>query len=100
MEQQEFDLTKRLKGLWRFKWMIALMALVAGGIALVFTSMQPPVYEATATLMVESGEPALALPIGTEITYLRDIESQIEVMKSRSVLEHAITQLEPMEEVA
>ncbi len=95
MEQQEFDLTKRLKGLWRFKWIIAIMVLIAGGITLGFTANQPPVYGATATLMVESGEPPLALPVGFEITYLQDIESQIEVMKSRSVLERAITQLEP-----
>ena len=95
MEQQEFKLPKQLKGLWRFKWIIAFMVLVAGGVTLGFTAMQPPVYEATATVMVESGQPTLALPAGLEITYLRDIGSQVEVMQSRSVLEHAVSQLEP-----
>jgi capsular exopolysaccharide synthesis family protein len=80
--------------------MIILVALVAGGTALVATAQKPPVYEATVTMMVESGQPRLAaLPTGTEtgleIAYLRDVASQIEVMKSRSVLERAITQLEP-----
>jgi len=95
MEQQEFDLTKYLKGLWRFKWIIALVVLVAGGTAWGFTAMQPPVYEATATVMVESGEPTLALPAGLEIAQLQDVGSQIEVMRSRGVLERAVSQLEP-----
>lgn len=95
MEQQEFNLAKQLKGLWRFKWVILLMMLVAGGTAWGFTSMRPPVYEATATVMVESGEPELALPAGLEITYFQDIGSQIEVMRSRGVLEQAVSQLEP-----
>jgi capsular exopolysaccharide synthesis family protein len=94
MKQQEFDLAKQLKGLWRFKWIIIVFVLVAGGTAWGFTSMQPPVYEATATVMVESIQPKMSLPAGLEITYLQDIGSQIEVMKSRSVLERAVSQLE------
>jgi len=95
MEQQEFDLAKYLQGLWRFKWIIALVVLVAGGTTWGFTSMQPPVYEATATVMVENGKPTLALPAGLEIAQLQDVGSQIEVMRSRGVLERAVSQLEP-----
>jgi len=95
MEQQEFDLARQLKGLWRFKWMIALLVLVAGGTATGFTAVQPPIYEATATVMVESGSPTIAMPAGLEIAYLQDIGSQMEVMRSRSVLERAVSQLEP-----
>lgn len=100
MEQQQFNLVKLLKALWRFKWIIALMVVVAVGTAWIFTSEQPPVYEAMATVMVESGQPRLtALPAGLEsglqFAYLQDIGSQIQVMKSRNVLERAVTQLEP-----
>jgi len=95
MEQQEFDLAKYLKSVWRFKLIIILLILVAGGTSFGFTATRPTIYEAKATVMVESGQPTLALPAGVEITYLQDIDSQIEVMKSNSVLERAITQLEP-----
>ena len=95
MEQQEFNVTKHLKSLWRFKWLIALVVLLSGGTALVFTLMQPPIYEATATVMVESGGPSLTLPAGLEISQLQDVGSQIEVMRSRGVLERAVSQLEP-----
>lgn len=95
MKHQEFDIVRQLEGLWQFKWTLFLLALVAGATALGFTSRRPLVYEATATVMVESQQPKLALPAGLEITYLQDIGSQIEVMRSRSVLERAISQLEP-----
>jgi capsular exopolysaccharide synthesis family protein len=95
MEQKEVNLAKQLKGVWRFKWIIALMVLIAGGISLGFTLMRPPVYEATTTVMVESGQPTLALPAELGITYSQDIGSQIEVMRSRSVLERAVSQFEP-----
>lgn len=100
MLQQEFNLAKLLKALWRFKWMIAILVLVAAGTAWKFTSMQSPVYQATATVMVENSQPPLnALPTslqsGPQYVYLQDIGSQIKVIESRSVLERAATQLEP-----
>ncbi len=98
--QQGFDLTKSLKALWRFKWIIALLVLVAAGTAWKFNSAQPTVYKATATVMVQSGQSGLAsLPVGLEsvlpFAYRQDIGSQLQVMQSRSVLERAVTQLEP-----
>ena len=57
MVQQEISLMKLLKALWRFKWMIVILVLVAGGTAWKFTSTQPSVYEATATAMGEGGHP-------------------------------------------
>ncbi|MFC2071549.1 polysaccharide biosynthesis tyrosine autokinase [Chloroflexota bacterium] len=95
MEQRELNLAQLLKGLWRFKRIIAILVLVSGGTAWGFTLMQPHVYEATATVMVESGQSAVALPVGLGITSLQDIGSQIELMKSNSVLEQAISRLEP-----
>ena len=95
MEQQQFDLAKQFSAIWRFKLVIALMVFIAGWITLGLTLMRSSVYQATATVMVESGETKMALPAEFELTSLQDIGSQIEVMRSRSVLERAINQLEP-----
>jgi capsular exopolysaccharide synthesis family protein len=100
MEQSQFDFTQQILSLWRNIWKIILVALIAGGIALIFISMQAPVYSATATLIVGNAEQRLAaIPSGVvgglEMTYLQDIGTQIEVMKSREVLEETIILLEP-----
>lgn len=94
MEQHQFSFSRQLNALWRFKWMILLVALVAGGTALMATGQQPPTYTATVTMMVESNQNLTALLTGME-PYAQDIASQIEVMKSHDVLERAVTQLEP-----
>jgi protein-tyrosine kinase len=100
MEQSQFDFTQQIMSLWRNKWKILLVTLIAGGIALILISMHAPVYNATATLMVGNAQQRLAaIPSGVvgglEMTYLQDIGTQIEVMKSRGVLEQTVTLLEP-----
>ncbi len=98
--QQEFDLGKQLKAVWRFKWMIILVVLIAGVTAWRFTSRQSVTYEATAIVITESAQPKLpALPPGLDAVFglasFQDLGSQIEMMQSNTVLERAITQLEP-----
>ncbi len=100
MEQQQFNLTRQLRYLWRFKWIIILVAVVAGGTALAISAINPPLQEATTTIMVGQTQQRLtAVPSELqgvlEMTFFQDIGSQIEVMKSRGVLEQAITNLEP-----
>ncbi len=94
MDQRQSSITKQLKALWRFKWMIILVALVAGGTALISTGREPPVYTATVTMMIESNPSLASLPTGSE-PYAQGIISQMEIMRSREVIERAITQLEP-----
>src|SRR4030042_2322043 len=100
MVKQEFSLTYLLMALWRFKWVLIIVALVAGGTAWRFTSNQPRVYEATATVMVEGNQPRMTnLPAGLEMflasAYPQNYDSQIQMMSSRAVMERAVTKLEP-----
>jgi len=100
MEQSQFDFGQQLVSLWRNKGKIILVGLIAGGIALILIAMQAPVYYASATLIVGNAEQRLAaIPSGVvgglEMTYLQDIGTQIEVMKSRGVLEATIALVEP-----
>ena len=100
MEQQQFNLTRQLKDLWRHIWIIILVTVVAGVTSLVLSMNNPPLQEATTTIMVGNTQQRLAaIPSGfqggLEMTYLQDIGSQIELMKSRGVLEKAIIKTEP-----
>jgi capsular exopolysaccharide synthesis family protein len=98
--EQQFSLSKLFKAVWRFKWMILLVVIIAGGTAFVLTGQQVRQYQAVTTIMVEGGQQRLAaFPADNggnlEMTYLQDVASQIEVMKSHSVVEAAILELEP-----
>ncbi len=103
MEQREPDIGKQLKGLWRRKWLILLTTVVAGGTALAFAPERPPLYDATATIMIESrADPLAMLPQALAVTgpsvLSRDMGTQILVIRSRGVLERAVRQVEPQAE--
>lgn len=92
--EQQFSFTKQFKTLWRFKWMIILVALVAGVTSLLATGQAAPLYTATVTMTVESNPNLTALPAGSE-PFAPGLASQIEIMRSHDVLERALTELEP-----
>lgn len=100
MGQSQFGFAQQLKSLWRHKWTIILVALVAGVTVFIITFMRSPMYEATARIMGGSGQQRLAaipsgIAGGLEMTYLQDVGSQIEVMRSHTVLEKAVTKVNP-----
>jgi Mrp family chromosome partitioning ATPase len=95
MSQNNISFLTIVRALWKYKFHIALVVLVAGATSYSITKRQPVVYKATSTVMVESQQPKLALPAGLEITYLQDIRSQVELIRSNSVIERALIQLEP-----
>ena len=99
MEQQDRSLKYYLELLWRGKWLIALSTLVALGGAMAFSKEQPPLipsYRATATIMVDRREVLvgansfLSAPGGD-----RNLNTQIQLMSSRNVMERALAKLEP-----
>jgi capsular polysaccharide biosynthesis protein len=100
MMRQEFSFNKSLQVLWRFKWIVALVVLVAAVTAWGLTAGQPPVYEARAAVMVENVRPG---PSGSsagpanafQYSYYQDIGSQIQMIQSRNVPEQVVTKLEP-----
>jgi capsular exopolysaccharide synthesis family protein len=92
--EQQFSFTKQGRTLWRFKWMIILVALVAGVTSLLATGSTPPLYTATVTMAIESNPNLTALPAGSE-PFASGLTSQMEIIKSHDVLERAIITLEP-----
>jgi len=88
--------------IWRRKWMIGLFLIVTTLAVLIGSLLITPIYEASATLHIKEPMPSVlgggllgggfsALPIKEEIN------TQIEILKSRSLLEQVIRQQGLME---
>ena len=107
MEQQEFLPDRYLRALWKGKWLILITTLVALVSVLVFGRIQPaagPTYQAKATVLVEvlveegnalRGLPSSLIPIASVD---RGLNTQMELMVSRIVLERALVKIQPLSE--
>ena len=87
--------TRQLKAIWRFKWLILLATIIAGGAALPLSFNRPTIYHATTTIMIETTQSEFSLPFDLGFSSTQDFSSQIAIIGSKSVLEGAISQLEP-----
>jgi len=81
----------------RFKWRIAFLSIAVTMLASLFVFSLPPVYQATATLMVES-EPAKALSIdevyGLDSSRKEFLLTQFQIIKSKSIAEEVVRRLD------
>jgi capsular exopolysaccharide synthesis family protein len=87
--------TRQLKAIWRFKWMILLAVIIAGGVTLKYSGNRPVVYQATSTIMIENSQSQDSLAFDLGFVNIQDFGSQIAIIRSDKVLERAISQLEP-----
>ena len=99
MEQQGLDLSHYSRLLWKGKWVILLTALVAIMGVIVFTGLQPeptPTYRATATVKVEAvSAPAALGNASSVLTSDRSLNTEIQLIGSRNVMERALFKLQP-----
>jgi capsular exopolysaccharide synthesis family protein len=100
MEQQGLDLNHYSRLLWKGKWVIMLTALVAVVGVIVFTGLQPepaPTYRATATVKVEAvvNTPAALANATSVLTSDRSLNTEIQLIGSRNVMERALFKLQP-----
>jgi uncharacterized protein involved in exopolysaccharide biosynthesis len=99
MEQQGLDLSHYSRLLWKGKWVIMLTALVAVVGVIVFTGLQPdpaPTYRATATVKVEAvNAPAALANASSVLTSDRSLNTEIQLIGSRNVMERALFKLQP-----
>jgi capsular exopolysaccharide synthesis family protein len=78
--------------LWRWSWLIALSALVAGAAAFVVSSRMVPVYQATATLLINAAPIASrAQDAGPSESLMRTYAT---LLQTRPVLEAVIAELQ------
>jgi tyrosine-protein kinase Etk/Wzc len=88
-----------LRVVWRRKWMIVLLVLISTSAVVIGGFLMTPVYEASATLRIQEQRPSLlggeTLSSGVSVlTSKEEMNTQIEILKSRSVLEEVIVQLD------
>ncbi len=84
--------------IWRRKWMIGLFVFATTLAVLIGSFLMTPIYEASTTLHIKGQKPSLLGGdfLGPGISGLstkEEINTQIEILKSRSVLEEVITKL-------
>ena len=84
--------------IWRRKWMIGLFVFTTTLAVLIGSFLITPIYEASTTLHIKGQKPSLLGGdfLGSGISGLstkEEVNTQIEILKSRSVLEGVITKL-------
>ena len=95
-QEDEIDLVEYLDALLDAKWLIVLVALLFGLLAGIFAWFSTPIYQADALIQVEESSPKLGASAD-----LMDMmgsggssaETEMEIIRSRSVLGEAIDQL-------
>jgi len=95
-EEHQLTIQDYLRILYRGRWIIVISFIVVMLVTLYITYTTPPVYQASATVLVESGgsmERRIfeADPFGGQTTL---ITNQLEILKSRTLAERTIRSLE------
>lgn len=95
-EEQQVNIQDYLRILYRGRWIILASFLIVLAATTYFTFTSPPVYEATAKIMIESqGSMERAL---FDVNYLGNqttlITNQVEILKSRMLAENVVRYLE------
>jgi tyrosine-protein kinase Etk/Wzc len=99
INEDQHTLEDSWRVVWRRKWMVLLIVSVATSAVLVGSFLMTPVYEASAMLRIKEQKPSVlgADNTGSGISLLiskDEINTQIEILKSRSVLEEVIVKLD------
>ncbi|OHD76105.1 MAG: hypothetical protein A2V99_03570 [Spirochaetes bacterium RBG_16_67_19] len=97
--EDEHPLEDYWRIIWRRKWMIVLLVVATTSVVLAISFMLTPVYEASTILRIKEPKPSL---LGGEylssavsvLSSKEEINTQIEILKSRSVLEEVIAELD------
>lgn len=92
---EEIDLLELLQVLWKRKWIIFLLVVVAAVTAYVVSSRMTPIYETSTAILVKGNTEAAAMPFldalggQTERTAL----NYVEILKSRTLMERVAERL-------
>lgn len=94
---QDLDIKPMLVSIYRHKWPILALALLAGVIAFLYANTLVPLYQAQATLLIESEEANIVAVQDVYSTGYRGYEytmTQYELLKSRNLAERVVRELE------
>lgn len=101
--EDQYTLEDYWRIIWRRKWVVGLTVVAITSLVVAASFIMIPLYEASATLRIREPKPSLLGGDlwGTGVSALtseEEINTQIEIVKSRSVLEEVIRQLDLTEE--
>jgi capsular exopolysaccharide synthesis family protein len=95
-EQDTLDLVRYWRAISRNKWRILALVAAVGILAAMFASGLPPVYRATATILVEAGKPKIVSieEVYSSLTSTQQYyQTQFELLKSRELAARLVRQL-------
>ena len=97
MVDDEIDLREYARVLWRRRWLIAGITVVAAAAAVLATRAQTPLYEATTTVIVRPNPANLALQDNPAAALLGSsrptLQNYVELLRSRTVMERVAASL-------
>ena len=81
--------------IWRRKWLIVLFVVLATGVTFAVNNLVEPVYEASSTLHLKNQKPSVLEGeiLGSGLSSETELRTQLEIMKSRKVLEEVVEKL-------
>lgn len=92
-EEMELDLRQYALIIWRWLWLIALCTILAAGTAFVMSRNMTPVYEASATLLINEAQSPNTNEYTAILTSERLARTYAELLKTRPVLDEVIRRL-------
>jgi non-specific protein-tyrosine kinase len=96
MESQLFgdDIRHYISLIWRWLWLILLVSILAGAVVYVISSRIPPVYQASASLLINEAPGTKTTDYSAIITSQRLAQTYAKMLVQKPVLREVITRLE------
>jgi succinoglycan biosynthesis transport protein ExoP len=79
--------------LWRWSWLLVLLACLAGGVAYYTSSQQTPVYQSSTLVMINAAPSAASATYGSVVTSQQLVETYAQILITHPVLDGVKQQL-------
>jgi capsular exopolysaccharide synthesis family protein len=88
------DIRRYFNLFWQWAWLIALVFFLFGGATYYYYWQKPPVYQTSSTLIINEAPGTQAYDVSAVTVSERLVDTYIEIMSNKTVLEEVITNLE------
>jgi succinoglycan biosynthesis transport protein ExoP len=79
--------------LWRWSWLLVLLAGLAGGVAYYISAMQTPIYQASTLVMINAAPSSSNAAYGSVVTSQQLVETYAQIITTQPVLDGVKQQL-------
>jgi len=88
------DMRRYAGMLWHWTWLIILAVLLAGGAAFLVSQQMTPIYQATATMLVNQAPSSTSSEYAALLTSQRLAETYAQMLKTQPIMEGVVQSLE------